>query len=449
MTQAQAEARRFDVALSARWEPIAASLCLAQVSEPLFAPIAASQGLTEPPEAARILFLPVFAFLGWSIWRERAEAWRTLKAVPLLLALLLFAALSTFWSIDGGATLRRVVWLAMTMGFGLYLAWRYAWEDLIGVMAGAFLALALGSFALALAMPAAGIMTTEHPGAWCGLWTHKNTLGGFMAVGAPLCAATAFMNPDKRKLWAFTAFLCFALVLLSTSKTALLATFIGFAVMFACAFARKGPLQTLLLSAGLASIAIIGAAIVFLAPDLLVGALGRDLTLTGRTDIWQAAAPAVAVKPWLGYGYYAFWLPTDGPAYWVREAVRWQVASAHSGWLETALGMGRIGVALFALQLIATWWRGARAIADPVAGLWAPAFLVCFTLYTMSESHVLQANDLFWCIYAAVAAKLALGAFCSPVHGGAVAQSAAEGGGGGSPLRSLRDFLPRKRGRKS
>ena len=297
----------------------------------------------------------------------------------------------------------------MTMGFGLYLAWRFEWRELLGVMAGGFLALALGSFALALLMPAAGIMTQEHPGAWCGLWTHKNTLGGFMAIGAPLCAAAAFMNPDRRKLWAFTAFLCVALVLLSTSKTALVATLLGFSVIGACAFARRGPLPTLLLCAGIISIAAIGAAIVFLAPELLVGAMGRDLTLTGRTDIWHAAAPAVAAKAWLGYGYYAFWLPENGPAYWVRETVRWQVASAHSGWLETALGMGRIGVALFALQLFATWTRMPRAIFDPVAGLWAPAFLVAFSLYTMSESHVMQANDLFWCLYVAIAAKLALG----------------------------------------
>ena len=94
----------------------------------------------------------------------------------------------------------------------------------------------------------------------------------------------------------------------------------------------------------------------------------------------------------------------------MREAVQWQVASAHSSWLETALGMGRIGVALFALQLITTLSRGASAAMRPVAGLWAPAFLAAFALYTLSESHALQANNLFWTIYVAVAARLALDA---------------------------------------
>jgi len=138
--------------------------------------------------------------------------------------------------------------------------------------------------------------------------------------------------------------------------------------------------------------------------------LGRDLTLTGRTEIWDASARFVDAQPWFGYGYYAFWLPENGPAYWVREAVAWQVASAHSSWLELALGLGRVGVALFALQLAATLWRGSRAIMDVRAGLWAPAFLAAFALYTMSESHAMQANNLFWTIYVAVAARLALDA---------------------------------------
>lgn len=392
----------------ARWEPVLAALCLAQFSEPLFAAIAQSQGLTEPPGYARIFFLPVYAFLAWVMWRDRAEAGRCARAVPLLLSLLGLAALSTLWSIDSGGTLRRSVWLALTMGFGLYLAWRYDWKDLVGVIGGAFIVLIVGSLALGVLAPGIGRMTFEHPGAWSGLWTHKNTLGGIMAIGVPVCAAAAMLMPERRKIWIAAALGAFALVILSTSKTALIASLIGLGAIAAGALVRRGPIAAIIVAASALSAIVLGAAIVFLAPDLLVAALGRDLTLTGRTDIWEAAAPAVAARPWLGYGYYAFWLPENGPAYWVREAVAWQVASAHSSWLELALGMGRVGVVLFALQLIATLRRGASALLNAQAGLWAPAFLAAFALYTLSESHALQANNLFWTIYVAVAARLAL-----------------------------------------
>lgn len=396
------------LAPAGRWEKVGAALCLTQFSEPLFAAIAQSQGLTEPPEYARIFFLPVYAFLIWVTWRQARTAWRTATAAPLLMSLLALTFVSALWSIDSGATLRRSVWLAATMLFGLYLAWRYDWRALLQVIGGGFIVMIAGSFATAILAPSVGIMTQEHPGAWSGLWTHKNMLGGIMALGVAAGAAAAVIAPERRLLWIGTALGAFALVILSTSKTALLSSFLGLGVIAACMIVRRGPVQAIVIGAGALGVAIIGASVALLAPDLLVGAIGRDLTLTGRTDIWEAAAPAVSAHPWLGYGYYAFWLPDNGPAYWVRQAVQWPVQSAHSGWLETALGLGRIGVALVALQLTATLLRGARAAMDVRAGLWAPAFLAAFAAYTISESHVLMANDVFWTIYVAVAARLAL-----------------------------------------
>lgn len=393
-----------------RWEPIAAALCLAQFSEPFFAAVAQSQGLTEPPGYARALFVPVYAFLGWAIWRARAQAWAAARATPLLMALLALAFVSTLWSIDGGATLRRSVWLALTMSFGLYLAWRYDWKELIGVIGGAFLVLIAGSLVLGLVAPGIGRMTFEHPGAWSGLWTHKNTLGGIMALGIAVCAAAAIVEPARRMMWIGAMLGALALVLLSTSKTALLASMLGLGVIAGGMLMRRGPIHTVLVCAGTLAAITLVASIVLLAPDLLVAAIGRDLTLTGRTDIWEASARFVEAQPWLGYGYYAFWLPDNGPAFWVRQAVAWQVASAHSSWLELALGLGRAGVVLFALQLLATLRRGASAVFNPNAGLWAPAFLAAFALYTLSESHAMQANNLFWTIYVAVAARLALDA---------------------------------------
>jgi exopolysaccharide production protein ExoQ len=394
----------------ARWEPIAAALCLAQFSEPFFAAVAQSQGLTEPPGYARILFLPVYAFLAWVMWRDRAQAFASARAVPLLLGLLGVAALSTLWSIDSGATLRRSVWLALSMAFGLYLAWRHDWKSLLNVLAGGFIVLIAGSFVLGLLAPNIGRMTFEHPGAWSGLWTHKNTLGGIMAVGVGVCAGAAIMTPERRRLWIGCALAAFMLVLLSTSKTALVASALGLCMIGFCMLVRRGPVHTIAAGALVGTMLVAGVGIVVLAPELLVAALGRDLTLTGRTDIWEASARFVEAQPWLGYGYYAFWLPENGPAYWVREAVAWQVASAHSSWLELALGLGRLGVVLFALQLIVTMSRGVGVVPQRDAGLWAPAFLAVFALYTLSESHALQANNIFWIIYVAVAARLALDA---------------------------------------
>jgi hypothetical protein len=187
---------------------------MAQFSEPFFAGVAQSQGLTEPPGYARIFFLPVYAFLAWVMWRDRGQAFAAARAVPLLIGLVALAALSTLWSIDSGATLRRAMWLALSMGFGLYLAWRHDWKSLLNVLAGGFIVLIAGSFALGLLAPKIGRMTAEHPGAWSGLWTHKNTLGGIMALGVAICTGAAIVTPGgansgARARWRRSPSCCF------------------------------------------------------------------------------------------------------------------------------------------------------------------------------------------------------------------------------------------------
>ena len=49
VTHAPLEAAAPTRAAAARWEVVAAALCLAQFSEPFFAALAQSQGATDPP----------------------------------------------------------------------------------------------------------------------------------------------------------------------------------------------------------------------------------------------------------------------------------------------------------------------------------------------------------------------------------------------------------------
>ncbi|MGE0829689.1 MAG: O-antigen ligase family protein [Hyphomonadaceae bacterium] len=389
-------------------EGVFAALCLVQCGEPLIAAIYQAQGADDVPGWTKALWLPVYAFLGCVAWRDRRDAFGALLRTPLLAALALLAVCSALWSIDAGASARRGVSLMLSMGLGFYLAWRCDWARMLSILALAFAILIAGSFATALIAPSVGVMRVEHPGAWMGLWTHKNTLGQIMALGAPICAGAAMLNPARRRIWICCALGAGALVLLSTSKTSLLAMALGLGVLAFGWAVRRGPIFAL--AAGFAAFAgfvVIGGAF-WLAPDLIVGALGRDLTFTGRTDIWAALNDAFNARPWLGYGYAAFWLDDAGPAFWVREAVNWEVASAHSGWREIALGLGRAGAALMALQAGATFLRAARGLGDARQAAWPLAYFAAFFFIAMSESILLMADNLLWVIYTALAVRLAL-----------------------------------------
>jgi O-antigen ligase len=85
---------------------------------------------------------------------------------------------------------------------------------------------------------------------------------------------------------------------------------------------------------------------------LLAEAVGRNPTLTGRTDIWDLLL-TMHTNPLVGTGYGSFWL---GP----RLNVIWQspvgaINEAHNGYLELYLNLGLIGLFLFAAFLIGSY----------------------------------------------------------------------------------------------
>lgn len=142
-------------------------------------------------------------------------------------------------------------------------------------------------------------------------------------------------------------------------------------------------------------------------PDQMFALIGKDATLTGRTDIWDNLILAGKEHPWLGYGYGTFWNDPLGPSYWVRFNLDWGVPTAHNGWMETWLSIGFLGIIAFAItylfSLILALDRLARG---GVENYWALLSLILFFVLSLSESTILQQNLLDWVIYVATAAKL-------------------------------------------
>jgi O-antigen ligase len=91
----------------------------------------------------------------------------------------------------------------------------------------------------------------------------------------------------------------------------------------------------------------------FFQSSLLQG-LGRDPTLTGRTDIWHLVL-AVPNDRLVGAGYESFWLGSRLLKMW-DLIPGLKVQEAHNGYIEMLLNLGWIGVALLGV-LIATGYR--------------------------------------------------------------------------------------------
>lgn len=108
-------------------------------------------------------------------------------------------------------------------------------------------------------------------------------------------------------------------------------------------------------------------------------ALGRDETLTGRSDIWASLLPFFERNPIGGYGFGSFWTPRTVEALRVQEA--------HNGYLEVSLGLGVIGLLLTAMFLLSFARKAQRALAhDYDWAILCICYLVMALIHNISES---------------------------------------------------------------
>src|SRR2546422_3155464 len=116
----------------------------------------------------------------------------------------------------------------------------------------------------------------------------------------------------------------------------------------------------------------------------LIETMGRDVTLTGRTQLWEDLL-RMSADPWFGTGFESFWLGERVAALWSQYL--WHPNQAHNGYLEVFLNLGVVGVALLGF-IIAWGYRNVVAVLhrDPELGGLRFAFFVVAVLYNVTEA---------------------------------------------------------------
>ena len=124
--------------------------------------------------------------------------------------------------------------------------------------------------------------------------------------------------------------------------------------------------------------------------------MGRDSTLTGRTEIWSTVL-SVAENPLVGTGYESFWLPERIQRLW--DVFGLHIQEAHNGYLEVYLNLGWIGVALLAV-LIVTGYRNVSVAfrRDPDAGGLRLAYFIAAVVYSFTEAGF-RTMSLIWIVF--------------------------------------------------
>ena len=401
------EPRRRTLEIVAFWLSV---MMLLTYSQAWVAPLIGDSVDAQASSLVRDLYFPAYAA---GLFLIALRPWDNLMGMarqPFLVALLIIAGASTAWSVAPDQTLRREVALIFTTLCGVVLGARWRWPTLVEIIAAAFAVLAVVSLLVCVFMPTLGRMQDTFPGAWRGVWPEKNTFGGMMVFGFLAFAAAACFTPRRAPLWWGMAGLAVALILMSTSKTSLVALVLGMAALgFVLLIRRGGAVSVVAIY-----VAVVGAAGltagILMAPDVFLDLLGKDATLTGRTKIWTAVLRLIRQQPWLGYGYAAVWTDDSGrgPLAWIVNQAGYKPEHAHNGWLEQWLGMGLVGLSAWTLCFFSTLLQSLWAVFMRRGALFAFPLMVVYSLMILTESIAVAYNDLRWVLFVIVATRLAL-----------------------------------------
>ncbi|HEY0835676.1 MAG TPA: O-antigen ligase family protein [Azospirillum sp.] len=378
-------------------------------------PVMLTSGKAVPVEAessgVMILFAGIYVVILALVMSRPWVAARIATISPLLSALVLLTFVSALWSLFPDVTLRRALALLFTTVFGVYLAVRWPMEETVAMLVTALGLLVLLSFVFVAALPEVGIDQNIHRGAWKGVFFQKNVTGRMMVWLILGLLWLGWIGYGPRLLrWGMLA-LAVVLLVMCRSGTGLLASGLVFGVMVAARLLRGEARALVPVVAGAAfAVVVIGVSAATNYKDVLF-MLGRDATLTGRTELWAHTWYMLQDQFVLGYGFGAYWYDAFGPAsVFIHD---WGINQAHNGWLELLLDVGLPGLVLM-LLLVGRLILGSLALAryggerGAREAAWILAVTCGVLAISMSESVFLERHSLNWVVLTIALVRVAL-----------------------------------------
>lgn len=228
---------------------------------------------------------------------------------------------------------------------------------------------------------------------WVGVATHKNTLGVLAMVGAVFLLWDILESWPKgtrrvpRALLAsrlITLGSCWYLLLIVNSVTSLLCAVLGSVLLVVLhrTGIRNRPIRLELIGGCLIAVILILDYLVGIKEDFL-DAMGRDPTLTTRTEIWPMLME-LQPNDFVGAGFNTFWA---GERLRISFEKFGGIFQAHNGYLETYLNGGWLGVSILVSVLVAAYLRIRKRlmVGAPDAGI-RLVVLIIAVVYNYSEA---------------------------------------------------------------
>lgn len=314
----------------------------------------ANQKVNSSTESNRkkIELVIVYSMVVLAIWTSAPRFKAVLIRNKVLLLLPVLALISTLWSQTPFTTFESAVGIILVLLLGVFLTLRFSHEQQIRLLLMLGVAVATLSIVLVVLFPSVGVDRFYGSTVWQGICNHKNkfaTTMVYLLMPALYCEVRTLHKRAMLRAYVVLVTLC---VIMSQARTGwlLLASSLS-VVLFIKVQARFTNKERLLWIFVLSAVAALSIWIAFTYYAQIALLLGKDPTLSGRTEIYKAILIEVLKEPLWGYGYVAFF---TGSGEWLNFALRsglTGLGNAENPVLQIWLDLGLIGVACLFLSL--------------------------------------------------------------------------------------------------
>ena len=243
-------------------------------------------------------------------------------------------------------------------------------------------------------------------GMYTGVTTNKNLLGIVLMICGLFFTWRVAIELGKRS-WAGKwenllipigmLFIDGWLFYMANSQTSLLSCLLAISVVLLLGLENVRKRVSIYLFVGILSVVILNATIDF--NKEVVEAAGRNMTLTGRTAIWDSALQKVT-NPLIGAGFESFWLGDRLKSMWAE--FYFKPNQAHNGYIEVYLNLGVIGLLLLGGVILSCYGKmrelltSSASVAESVNfGRLGMGFLLAYLVYNYTEAAFKSLHLMF------------------------------------------------------
>ncbi|RPJ29526.1 MAG: hypothetical protein EHM33_00730 [Chloroflexi bacterium] len=329
-----------------------------------------------------------------------------------LIAFILFAFASVFWSLGFVVTLFRALELLLATLIASYIGIYYRPPQIMEFLFWFGAILLILTAATVFAAPKTGTMYwAPFYGAWRGIYWHRNHLASITVLLNMVFLCRALIAFENRNARGFLdgIFYVFSLIVLFFAKSAtgyilfIVLNFFVFCCWLWLRFADRLQKRHYYIILGF----FIAAAILILSNlDIVFGLFNRTSTLTGRVGLWDYLLKSrVSQHPWWGHGFGAVWT-FDAFREDVRQHIGWpsQPLIGDNGFLDILLHLGGVGLLIFLAILVMALVRSFQyAISQKTLASFFPLMVIVYAFFANISFSLFAETEVFiWFLIVAV-----------------------------------------------